>query len=246
MAQRLPKGVLFGTSAALCVGVIAAGAALAQAVTTLKMNGKIASTKVRMINGQPYVPLADVAQATGQKLVKRGSAYEIIAAGGANQVEGLRGKVGDTLFDGKWRFKVNDVQRGVKSYAIRRQGGFDGGALGGKVDLDPDGRTWRPVDGYEFVIVNARVTNGQKSTQAFGSAYGEHTALTDMQGTSYRPIGWDQEGGQIVTKALLPGAGQDIAAIFLIPEGTQLKDLVFTLTNISDRQPRDVRVTLEP
>jgi hypothetical protein len=47
-----------------------------------------------------------------------------------------------------------------------------------------------------------------------------------------------------VTKPLLPGAGQDLTAVFIVPEGTKLKDLVFTLTNVSDRNPKDVRVSL--
>ena len=106
-------------AAALGLGALAAAAALAQGGVRLILNGKVASTDVRMINGRPYAPLADIARATGQVLVKKGSGYEIIAQGGANQVEGLHGKVGDTLFDGKWRFKVVDVQRGVKSESRR-------------------------------------------------------------------------------------------------------------------------------
>jgi hypothetical protein len=243
MIQRPRRGKRFFV-AALGLYALAPVVARAQGGATLILNGKVASTNVRMINGRPYAPLADIARATGQVLVRKGSGYEIIAAGGANQVEGLRGKVGDTLFDGKWRLKVMDVQH-VKSYTLRRAGGIDPGAVGGKVEFDADGKTFRANEGSEFVIVNARVTNGQKSTQGFGSYYGEHTALADTQGSSYRPIGWDQEGGMFTTKSLLPGAGQDVTAIFLVPEGTPLKDLVFTLTNISDREPHDVRVTLQ-
>src|SRR5688500_15525819 len=69
---------------------------------TLVINGKVVSRDVRIINGRPYAPLADIARGMGQTLAKRGSGYELAAAGGANQVEGLRGKIGDTLFDGKW------------------------------------------------------------------------------------------------------------------------------------------------
>jgi hypothetical protein len=231
--------------AALLVPAVFTAAALAQSGITLILNGKTASTNVRLIDGRPYAPLADIAKATGQVVVKKGNGYEMIAAGGANQVEGLRGKVGDTLFDGKWRFRVADVQR-VPVYTLRREGGVDWGKAGSKAKVDADGKTYHAEPGYEIVIVNARVTNGQKITTAFGSYYGEHTALTDLQGSSYTPVGWDQEGGMFGTKPLLPGAGQDLAAIFLIPEGTKLKDLVFTLTNISDREPHDVRVLLEP
>jgi hypothetical protein len=234
---------------AILCGAVALGvpmAALAQAGAKLIINGKVASTNVRMINGQAYVPLADLARATGQTVVKRSDGYEIVAAGGANQVEGLRGKVGDVLFDGKWRFRVLEVQTGVRSYAMRRDGGVDYGATRDRVSVEAGGKTFVARPGFEFVIVNARVTNGQKTPESFGSSYGANTALADSQGSSYRPVGWDQEGGQFATKRLLPGAGQDLTAIFLVPEKTVLKDLVFTLTNVSDRNPRDVRVTLQP
>ena len=44
---------------ALALGV--AGVALAQAGSTLVINGNVASTDVRVINGKAYVPIADVA-----------------------------------------------------------------------------------------------------------------------------------------------------------------------------------------
>ena len=226
---------------ALCLLVAAAAAAVAQTRRTLVMNGRVVSADVRMIAGRPYVPLADVARATGQTLVARGSRYELITAGGANQVARVRGKVGDTLFDGKWRFRVADVQQ-ANTYALRREGGIDHGKAGDKVQSD--GKTFRAAPGYTFVLVNCHVKNGQKTTEAFGSSYGEHTALADTEGSSYRPVGWDQEGGMFSTKPLLPGAGQDLTAIFLVPEGSKLKDLVFTLTNTTDRNPTDVRISL--
>src|SRR5436189_1690352 len=105
MMQRSRKGKLFFATALGLWAVAAAASARAQGSVKLILNGKVASTDVRMINGRPYVPLADIARATGQVLVKKGSGYEIIAQGGANQVEGLHGKIGDTLFDGKWRLK---------------------------------------------------------------------------------------------------------------------------------------------
>jgi hypothetical protein len=216
--------------------------AYAQGGKTLTINGKVVSKDVRIINGRPYAPLADLAKATGQTVVKKGSGYELAAAGGANQVQGLRGKVGDTLFDGKWRFKVTSIQK-IPSYKIRWDGGYDPGRSGSKVEF-VDEKSFRAAQGYTLVIANCHVRNGQKSTEAFGSFYGQNTALTDMQGSSYQVLGFDQEGGMIHTKRLLPGAGQDLAAIFVVPENAQLKDLVFTLTNIIDRNPKDVRIAL--
>src|SRR5207248_269822 len=45
---------------------ISIGAALAQTERTLILNGKLASRDIRLIDGRPYVPIADVARALGQ------------------------------------------------------------------------------------------------------------------------------------------------------------------------------------
>jgi hypothetical protein len=214
----------------------------AQGGKTLIINGKVVSRDVRIINGRPYAPLADIARGTGQIVAKKGSGFELVAAGGANQVEGLRGKVGDTLFDGKWRFKVISVQK-VPSYQIRWDGGYDPGRSGSKIEF-VEAKSFRAAQGHTLVIANCHVRNGQKTAQALGTFYGQNTALADMQGTSYPSIGVDQQGGMFVTKSLLPGAGQDLALIFVVPDSAQLKDLVVTLTNVTDRKPTDVRISL--
>lgn len=90
--------------------VLLAAASVAQAPgQKLILNGAVASTNVRVIGGQAYVPVADVAKALGQNVAKIAGGYEIAAPGGANRVGGLEGKVGDTVFNGAWRFKVTGV-----------------------------------------------------------------------------------------------------------------------------------------
>src|SRR3954470_22446907 len=107
------RGKLAGV--ALTLGVTAA--AFAQAGRSLILNGAVVSRDVRLIGGRPFVPVADVAQALGQTVVTRAGGYEITAAGGANQIRGLQGKIGDTLFDGKWRFQVLAVEP-IDSYRL--------------------------------------------------------------------------------------------------------------------------------
>ena len=64
------------------------------------------------IDGQAYVRVSDVAKALGMTVVARADGFELRKAGGANQVEGtVTGKVGDTLFDGNWRFQVLKVEK---------------------------------------------------------------------------------------------------------------------------------------
>src|SRR5215211_7802906 len=103
-------------SLALPLSVLISTSALAG--PSLVMNGKVASTNVRTIDGSAYVKLADVAKALGMVVVKRGDGYEIKKAGGANPIQGvLQGKIGDVLFDGKWRFQALEVQQ-PESYTM--------------------------------------------------------------------------------------------------------------------------------
>ncbi len=219
-----------------------AGAALAQAGRTLILNGKVASHDVRLIGGRPYVPLADVAAALGQRVVSTAGGYQIIAAGGANQVEGMRGKVGDVLFDGKWRFQVLDV-RTMDSYPMKNNATNDYGVYNSTADLS-DG-TFRPKAGNSLIVIQCRLKNGVKQNQSLWRYNPDtHTALTDDQGQSYPPIAYDiPSGGSFGSKDLLPGAALDFAVLFTVPEGTHLKDLVFTLRTLSDKGD-EVRVSL--
>jgi hypothetical protein len=175
-------------------------------------------------------------------VVKRAGGYEITAAGGANQVEGLQGKIGDTLFDGKWRFEVLRVDR-VDSYAMKNKATNDYAIYNTTAEFS-DG-VFRPKQGQSLVAIACRVKNGLKQNQALWRPNSDtHTALTDDQGQSYPPIAYDMpESGPFQSKALLPGAAMEFTVLFTAPEGTTLKDLVFTLRTISS-PGHDVRVSL--
>jgi hypothetical protein len=229
--------------AALTLSLGAGAAALAQTGKTLIVNGQIASHDVRLIEGRPYVPVADVAKALGQTVVTRAGGYEITAAGGANQIQGLQGKIGDTLFDGKWRFQVLAVEP-VDSYTLQNKVTTDYAVYHNLADLT-DG-VFKPKAGQQLMVARCRLKNGLKGeNQALWWASSDtHTALADDRGESYPPIAIDApEAGPFQSKPLLPGAGIDLAALFAVPEGTQLKDLVFTLRTISEKG-KDVRVSL--
>jgi hypothetical protein len=236
-----------GTIALVSAGVTcvaAVTAVIAAAGTRISVDGSTTNIDVRMIGGRPYVPLTDIAKAFGRNVQKTSAGYTLAIPGGANAVSGLRGKVGDMLFDGKWRFKVIEVIRS-NEYNLTGEGGLDYSRYRDVAD-SPDGKTFKAKEGYEFVIVRCQVRNGQKTTQAFGSSYGTNTALADDQGTSYRPLGFQQAGGMLTTKELLPGAAQDVTAVFVVPKTANITSLVFTLTNVTDRNPTDVRIALTP
>ena len=166
--------------------------------------------------------------------------------GGANQVQGLNGKVGQMLFTGRWRFQVHDYQM-VDSYTLKvPTSEQDYAKYHDVAEYDSATHTFKPKEGYTFVAVNALVKNGQTSTQQLGCYLGDpKTAVTDNKENSYPPIAYDMVSkGAWVTRPLLPGSGEQMTVLFAVPKGTELKDLVFSLNNWSDSKGKDVRISL--
>lgn len=241
MKKTLSLLALAGALLILGVAALAAGQA------RLMMNGKVASSDVRVIGGKSYVPIADVAKSLGMVVVKWGDGYEIKKPGGASQVGNLSGKIGDVLFDGKWRFQVLSVTNPA-SYTIKSP---EAEPLGGASDLvkwDSKTQVMRAVPRYHLVQFGCRVTNGQKTQQRLWTApndAGIHTALTDMEGGAHVPAAYDYPGAAIQTKPMLPGQITNFNLLFSVPDDTRLKDLVFSLkNNDSFAKPTDVRVAL--
>lgn len=233
---------------AVALGALMLAAGPGRAQGTLTMNGGVISTDVRSMGGGVYVKLADMAKALGMVIVKRPGGYELQKPGGANQVQGvLQGKVGDLLFDGQWRFKVLSVDS-PQTYTTKTPG-IDLRGIS-TIKYDEGAKLLSAAPGYKLVIVQCRVSNGQKSPQTFWLGHNDvRNALTDTQGESYPPFGYDLEGAPIQSKSLLPGAGVSFPILFSVPEATQLKDLIFTLrdNDFSGKNKfSDIRVSLVP
>ena len=81
------------------------------AVLQLYINGNLASSGVIMHDGSEYVPVRDVASALKLTITKTSRGIELADAGGANQVSGITGKVGDVLWNGYIRFQIVKVIR---------------------------------------------------------------------------------------------------------------------------------------
>lgn len=209
----------------------------------LYLNGKVASSDLRIIDGRSYVPVADVAKALDAQIIKRGDGYEIATPGGANQVAGVaQGRIGDELFDGKWRFQVVSVEDAGATYQERY--------------YQPLREIKAQGPGDTLIVVNCRLKNGLQKTQSPLVTEREpgNTALADEQGQSYPPLDYDarqQEGDKILSyegAALLPGAGADFALVFNVPKGTVPKALVYSLQaypdDVGKTKHSDVRVSL--
>ena len=229
---------------AFIVGGVVASVGIATAATTAlrwSLNGKVVSSNVRVIGGQAYVPLADVARAMNLKVVKTGAMYAVQPAGGATQVNGIRqGKVGEQVFSGKWSLLVESV-REVEEYDEQ---------------YSNDGRKLTPKNpGDKLVVIEAWIRNGvQKSqTPVLTERMAGNTSLADTNGQSYAPIDFDarQESGKYSSYAaatLLPAARMKFALVFSVPQETQAKALVFTFLNYPGDvggKGADVRVLLQ-
>lgn len=155
------------------------------------------------------------------------------APGGANQVEGLNGKVGEVLFNGYFRFQVNEVIR-AKEYTNRFSGDNQ------KVTAYPEGN--------ELIVLICRLKNGTKEKLTVFLPGGDFMALTDDQGRSYGPrtglsIDCPSRGAD-----LLPGAAVDFALTYDVGAGTKIKDLVYGVYSTGPVASREkkFRINLAP
>lgn len=213
---------------------VAAVAALAVYLQSSKVfvNGELASSGVIERNGVSYVPIKDIAAALKLNVQKTSRGIELTSAGGANQAEGITGKIGDMLFNGFARFQVVKVIRG-KEYTNQ----FDGS--GQKITPFPEGN--------DLVVVVCRIKNGTKKTVTCGLPCGGETGLTDTQDHSFGPrtglsIDCPSRG-----QDLLPGAAVDFALTFDVPPSAELGDLVYQVQfyGAADASTKKFRVSLK-
>lgn len=223
--------------------VLLAGVCLAeQAGKDLIINGHTATSDLKVINGRTYVPLADVAKALNMTLVNKPNSIEMVPSGGANEVTGLHGKLGDQLFTGRWRFTPISLDQ-MDSYTNRYEG---------------DGAMVTPRNaGETLFVLSCRIKNGMKDSaeMVFTQRTCGHTALTDDQEHSYAPYAYDahNETGPYGGPKMLPGSAAEFAVIFSVPKGTNPKDVIFTIisdVDLHEEKPgklgTDVRISVKP
>lgn len=89
----------------------------AQQSSRIKIDGKVVPGQSISVKGKTYIPL-DALRAGGLGVRLSGGVVELstaggaaTATGGANQQEGVEGKIGEWLFNGVWRFRVLSVEK---------------------------------------------------------------------------------------------------------------------------------------
>jgi hypothetical protein len=222
--------------------VICSVITLAAVGRTVYYHDQVMTQDAQQIDGRTYVPLSDVARALGGQVASRGTGFEIVtggapsssaekrtAAGGANEVRGANGNVGDWFFNGLWRFRVSKVEH-VDAYQFQYSTSTESDKPSGAND--------------ELVVCYCTIKNGHaKTEEPILTVHGlasQNTALTDDQGQSYEPVDFDDRSGSLV-----PGGAKNFAVVFSVPKGTKLKDLIFTLYGYaSSDKASNVRVSL--
>lgn len=167
-------------------------------------------------------------------------------AGGANQVGGLKGKVGDWLYDGRWKIQVLSA-REASSYTLTLPcaNNQDYSAFNESADFDSGSNTFSAKSGYAFVVVPCLLKNAQTSAQQFDAYDSKTNAVTDDAGGSYPPIAFDMlMPFPWNSKVMLPGSGIKMTVIFAIPQGTNVQDLIITLRDWFGGPTHNVRVSL--
>ncbi|HEU4752829.1 MAG TPA: hypothetical protein VFU47_06945, partial [Armatimonadota bacterium] len=207
-------------------GAVLAGVALAQAGSRLYLRGQAISNRVRVIDGVPYAPVADLARATGMTVQRKPDGYALVAAGGANQVNArVTGKVGDDLFTGDWRFRVLDVKT-TDLYTPRYRED--------RAPVRPRGA------GDVLVVVSCQVKNGHNAKELlyFSNSVRvpDQATLTDSKAQSYEATYCDVHFDYYNYGAYaLPGASIPFAVVFSVPRDTDVKDLVYRIFRYDDR-----------
>lgn len=76
------------------------------------LEGRLISSRAVVINGEPYVPVKDIATGLGSKMSfdRAAGIARIVKPGGAQQLQGAEGRIGQWLFSGRTRLLVRSVE----------------------------------------------------------------------------------------------------------------------------------------
>ena len=194
-----------------------------------KVNGNSVSTNYITANGKVYMPVSDVAAALDMQVVKHSaSSYELVPKGGANQVNGLEGKIGQTFVTSHYKITFSKF---FTTDHYQKQFGDPG--------------TADAADGKTIAVVVIQVKNA--TNKVLGMSLAEvKTMLTDDQEQTYEPStgGWaDWRTGN---PNVLPGAAVNFALVTQVPKDAKLKDLIYEINSNVPGADNIFRIHLNP
>lgn len=222
--MKIGRSIVIALSVAGVAAVVLAGLEPSRLV----INGNAVSTDSIEKNGRTYVPLSDVAKALGYTLEKSGQTFTLNPPGGANQVEGLNGKIGQVIRTPQFTFEVVKVTQEDHHQKIYTDGTVDA----------PDGET--------LVIVQCRMKNATNETFSINPFGQSKTALTDQDahtlGDQYTGGGSDVPQG---AHDVLPGSAFDFNLVFHVKKDTKLKDLIYEFDGSLSNNHTVLRISLD-
>jgi|GEM_PF-6522157 len=173
------------------------------------INNKLIEMNSYTSNGIIFVPVTELARAMGAKVLIDPSGNINIStslAGGAYEIKGVEGSIGQTLFNGITRFMVKSVA---------------------EAELDPLGS--KPLSGGKFILVSVKVKNGSKKARDYGYAMHRIT-LVDDKGQLYSTDAMKQEKDwihMVGLVSLVPGGEVNGTYIFEVPIDAKAIRVVF-------------------
>jgi hypothetical protein len=216
---------------------------------SLVVNNKTIVTDIQTIGGQSYLPLKDVAKAFEVVITKEGSVYKLAPEGGANQVGNKVVRVGQEIFDGRWRLVVNKVERvseyrltSTKPYTVDFSDYHDITGGNGKEEVI------KPKKGY-LLVAHIRLKNGMKQKAKFGMSEKGNTAIIGEGEKTFTPLIFDTESDGNATRDLLPGSAIEVKILFAVPNDFKPTAMIFTLAKYMNQyehpeENTDIRILL--
>jgi hypothetical protein len=194
--------------------------------TNLYIDGSPASSRVFQHDGMACVPVADVARALNKSVVPKADGYDI-TIGGAGQLNGMNGKIGEKLSNGQWVFTVVKAFRTDK-YTHQ----FDNDSS------TPDKAT------DDLVVVVIRIKNARQESVGISLPGTGSTAVTDQDEHSYSKQTFGSMDDLHSYPTLLPGSAVDFAMVFSVPKTEKLDSFVYQVYPSSGPKPPTFRVSL--
>lgn len=208
---------------------------------TLKMDGSVVSTRVRMVDGEAYVPVRDLAKARGQQVIKSGTTLEITDGSGANQADGYHGKIGDLVSTKYWRFKTSSFQK-VDSYKVETKTSMDYSIYHALVDID-DSNVITAKDGYTLYVAKCLLKNARTEPVEFEwNSSDPLIAVADTNGENHSWIVVDIASPAFVSRPMSQGAALTFNVCFAVKSSATPQDLIFTLKSLDSKTKEVVRI----
>lgn len=234
MKKYLPSVLLVAGLAALGIASIVQ--------TTVVMDGTTISSRVKTIGGEAWIPVSDLARAKGLQVQSSGNTINLTTPGGANQVKGTNGKLGEMLFSGKWRLQIDTFSK-VKRYTIQNETTTDYSVFNGVANLN--GQVFTAKSGFELYVAKCTIKNARKDSAQFDwNPIDNQSSVANADGSNSPWLVYDIPSPAFVSSPILPGSKIDFNICFAVAKGSKPSEIVFMAKGLLDSKPDIFRISV--